>query len=253
RVGCDADQLARWRRAGAGRVRGRLAGGDHRPARLRCRLLHRRAHGAGRGRGRPRQRRGSGRAPRGGHRLLRLLRDAVGAAVVRGLRGARHTLRGAEDPRARGALHTVLRRSGSRDAPAGGRGRRAALPGAGAGAGPQPRERAPLSAAPGRMEDVMFDDQIPQHFPARRVLLAVSGSIAAGAATPYVTVMRCMLDLEVRAVLTRQAATMVAPRAVAAACRHPVLVDGEEGPSDGTVPPLGPARWADGMLGWPAT
>lgn len=99
----------------------------------------------------------------------------------------------------------------------------------------------------------MFTDQLPQDFPAKRVLLAVSGSIAAAAATPYIVVMRRMLDLEVRAVLTRQAATLVAPRAVAAACGRPVVVDGEQAPCDGTVPHIELTRWADVLLVLPAT
>ncbi|MGH2589151.1 MAG: flavoprotein [Dehalococcoidia bacterium] len=99
----------------------------------------------------------------------------------------------------------------------------------------------------------MFTDQLPQDFPARQVLLAVSGSIAATAVTPYVAVMRRLLDLEVRAVLTRQAVTLVAPRAVAAACGRPVIVDGEQTPDDGTVPHIDLTRWADVLLVLPAT
>ncbi len=99
----------------------------------------------------------------------------------------------------------------------------------------------------------MFTDQLPKDFSAKRVLLAITGSIAATAATPYVTVMRRMLDLEVRAVLTRQAATLVAPRAVAAACGRPVVVDGDLSPCDGTVPHLDLTGWADVLLVLPAT
>jgi phosphopantothenoylcysteine decarboxylase/phosphopantothenate--cysteine ligase len=65
--------------------------------------------------------------------------------------------------------------------------------------------------------------------------------------------MRRMLDLEVRAILTRQAATLLAPRALAAACGRPVVVDGEAAPADGSIPHIELTRWADVLLVLPAT
>jgi phosphopantothenoylcysteine decarboxylase/phosphopantothenate--cysteine ligase len=98
-----------------------------------------------------------------------------------------------------------------------------------------------------------FDTQLPDPFPARRVLLGVAGSIAAAALPGYVSVMRHVLGLEVRAVLTRQAATLVAPRALAAACGAPVVVDGDSADEAGTVPHIELPRWADLLLVMPAT
>ncbi len=91
-------------------------------------------------------------------------------------------------------------------------------------------------------------------FPARRVLLGVAGSIAAAAAPQIAMYLRHIVGLEVRAVLTRQAATMVAPRALAVATGRPVLLDEDEtAGADPAVPHLEATRWADLFLILPAS
>lgn len=92
-------------------------------------------------------------------------------------------------------------------------------------------------------------------FPARRVLLGVSGSIAAASLPQCAMLLRHVLHLEVRAVLTRHAATMVAPRALAVATGHPVLIGDErqDGANDPAVHHLDATRWADLLLVMPAT
>jgi len=87
-------------------------------------------------------------------------------------------------------------------------------------------------------------------FPARRILLGVTGSIEAVTVPQYIMLLRHVLGVEVRAVLTHQATTLVAPRAVAVACGHSVVLDDEE---DATVVHLELTRWADLLLVLPAT
>lgn len=91
-------------------------------------------------------------------------------------------------------------------------------------------------------------------FPARRVLLGVSGSIAAVSLPQCAMLLRHVLGLEVRAVLTRQAATLVSPRALAVATGHAVLLgDDGAGGDDPAVAHLEVTRWADLLLVMPAT
>jgi phosphopantothenoylcysteine synthetase/decarboxylase len=99
----------------------------------------------------------------------------------------------------------------------------------------------------------MFDNLLSQPFPARRVLVGISGSIAAATLPTSVMVMRHMLGLDVRVVLTRQAATFVAPRALAAVSGRPALVDGDYPAWDVAAPHIELTRWADVLLVMPAT
>jgi len=89
------------------------------------------------------------------------------------------------------------------------------------------------------------------HFP-RRVLLGISGSIAATSTPQSVLTMRCILGLDVRAVLTREASTFVTTRALAAATGHAVLLD-ETAADDCGVPHVEAIAWADLFLVMPAT
>jgi phosphopantothenoylcysteine synthetase/decarboxylase len=99
----------------------------------------------------------------------------------------------------------------------------------------------------------MFDDATLPELPARRILLGVSGSIAAYSVPQSILWLRHVLGVEVRAILTRQATTMVAPRAVAVASGHPVALDSDGLPNDPAVPHIELTRWADVMLVLPAS
>jgi phosphopantothenoylcysteine synthetase/decarboxylase len=65
--------------------------------------------------------------------------------------------------------------------------------------------------------------------------------------------LRHVLGVEVRAILTRQAATMVAPRAIATASGHAVTLDDDGSTNDPAVPHIELTRWADVMLVLPAS
>ena len=99
----------------------------------------------------------------------------------------------------------------------------------------------------------MFDDATLPELPARRILLGVSGSIAAYTVPQSILWLRHVLGVEIRAIMTRQATTMVAPRAVAVASGHPVALDSDGLPNDPAVPHIELTRWADVMLVLPAS
>jgi phosphopantothenoylcysteine decarboxylase/phosphopantothenate--cysteine ligase len=96
-------------------------------------------------------------------------------------------------------------------------------------------------------------DETQESFPARRILFGVSGSIGAVVVPQCIFLLRQVLGLEVRAALTRQAATLVAPRAVAVASGHPVALDANGADHDPAVTHIELTRWADLLLVLPAT
>src|SRR4051794_8610224 len=100
----------------------------------------------------------------------------------------------------------------------------------------------------------MFDDDatLPR-LSAQRILLGISGSIAAYTVPQSILWLRHVLGVEVRVILTRQAATMVAPRALAVASGHPVTLDDDASTNDPAVPHIDLTRWADVMLVLPAS
>ena len=63
-------------------------------------------------------------------------------------------------------------------------------------------------------------------FPARRLLLGVTGAISAVMVPPSITIMRSIFGVqEVRVLLTARAATILAPEALAALSGQPTLLD----------------------------
>jgi phosphopantothenoylcysteine decarboxylase/phosphopantothenate--cysteine ligase len=99
----------------------------------------------------------------------------------------------------------------------------------------------------------MIVDQAPDQFPARRILVGVAGSIASLTVPQSILWLRHGLGIEVRTVMTRQAATMVTPRAIAVTSGHPVALDDGRPENDPAVPHLDLTRWADLLLVLPAT
>ena len=99
----------------------------------------------------------------------------------------------------------------------------------------------------------MAVDLTSQQPPARRVLIGVSGSIASVTVPQSILWLRHELGIEVRVVMTRQAATMVTPRAIAVASGAPVALDDSTDHNDPAVPHMHLTRWADLMLVLPAS
>ena len=96
-------------------------------------------------------------------------------------------------------------------------------------------------------------DDLTSQLPARRVLIGVSGSIASVTVPQSILWLRHELGVEVRVVMTRQAATMVTPRAIAVASGTAVALDDATDHNDPTVPHMHLTRWADLMLVLPAS
>ena len=99
----------------------------------------------------------------------------------------------------------------------------------------------------------MAVDLTSQQLPARRVLIGVSGSIASVTVPQSILWLRHELGLEVRVVMTRQAATMVTPRAIAAASGAPVALDDTADFNEPVVRHMDLTRWADVVLVLPAS
>lgn len=100
----------------------------------------------------------------------------------------------------------------------------------------------------------MSVDPAPPPLPARRILIGIAGSIAAALTVPQTIMwLRAGLDVEIRAIMTRQAATLVTPRAIAVASGYPVALDTEGAANDPVVPHIELTRWADLFLVLPAT
>ena len=100
----------------------------------------------------------------------------------------------------------------------------------------------------------MSVDPAPPPLPARRILIGIAGSIAAALTVPQTIMwLRAGLDVEIRTIMTRQAATLVTPRAIAVASGYPVALDTDGAVNDPVVPHIELTRWADLFLVLPAT
>jgi phosphopantothenoylcysteine decarboxylase/phosphopantothenate--cysteine ligase len=89
--------------------------------------------------------------------------------------------------------------------------------------------------------------------PIRRIVLGIAGSIGALDVPQSILWLRHARGIEVRAIMTRQAITMVTARAIAVTSGQPVALD-DEGPSgDPVIPHIELTRWADLLLVLPAT
>lgn len=89
------------------------------------------------------------------------------------------------------------------------------------------------------------------NLPGRRILLGVTGSIAATGMVQQVACLRLGLGAEVRVVMTAAAARFVTATALGAAAGHPVYTD--EQANGLVVPHVELAAWADLLLVMPAT
>lgn len=87
----------------------------------------------------------------------------------------------------------------------------------------------------------------------QRVLVGISGSIQSLEVPQAIMWLRHVRGLEVKAIMTRQATSMVTPRAVAVSSGHPVALDTEGQVNDPSVPHIDLTRWADLFLVLPAT
>jgi phosphopantothenoylcysteine synthetase/decarboxylase len=90
-------------------------------------------------------------------------------------------------------------------------------------------------------------------FPRRRIVLGVGGSISAVGLPESVLVMRHALGLDVRAIMTAAATTLVAPRALAVVTGHPVALDESESTPSSAVAHMHLGTWGELMLVLPAT
>ncbi len=94
----------------------------------------------------------------------------------------------------------------------------------------------------------MNADSVP---PPRRVLLGLTGSIAAAMAPATVCGLQALWQAEVQVVMTAAATRFASPHALAVLTRHPVECDG--GPPGDQVSHLALTRWAELVLIAPAT
>jgi phosphopantothenoylcysteine synthetase/decarboxylase len=101
----------------------------------------------------------------------------------------------------------------------------------------------------------MAVDSTHHQFPARRVLIGVAGSIASVTVPQSILWMRHELGIEVRVVMTRQATSMVTPRAIAVASGTAVALDDTDASDHNfaSVKHMDLTRWADLMLVLPAS
>ena len=99
----------------------------------------------------------------------------------------------------------------------------------------------------------MAVDATQHQFPARRVLIGVAGSIASVTVPQSILWLRHELGIEVRVVMTRQATSMVTPRAIAVAAGTAVAIDDTTDFNDPAVKHMDLTRWADLMLVLPAS
>lgn len=90
-------------------------------------------------------------------------------------------------------------------------------------------------------------------FPARRVLLGMSGSIAAVAVAPGIVWMRRALGIgAIRVVMTRQAAAIVPASTISAICGSKTIVNWEDA-EEFESPHIALTKWADVFIVMPAT
>lgn len=90
-------------------------------------------------------------------------------------------------------------------------------------------------------------------FPARRVLLGVTGSIAAADTPAIVLALRQMCGIEIRAVMSTAASSFVTPKALAVATGHRVVTEESFRAATPDVDHVELTRWADLVLILPAT
>src|SRR5215208_4870178 len=96
----------------------------------------------------------------------------------------------------------------------------------------------PAPSAPQQQQGdtVMTVELATPQLPARHVLIGVAGSIASVTVPQSILWLRHELGVDVRVVMTRQAATMVTPRAIAVASGTPVALDDSTDHNDPAVP-----------------
>ncbi len=99
----------------------------------------------------------------------------------------------------------------------------------------------------------MLTDHALDQKPIRKILLGITGSSGAFELPQVILWLKHQQGMEVRAIMTRQAATIITPRAVAVTSGHPVAIDGEMSPNDTEVPHIALPTWADLFLIYPAT
>jgi phosphopantothenoylcysteine decarboxylase/phosphopantothenate--cysteine ligase len=102
-------------------------------------------------------------------------------------------------------------------------------------------------------EPDMSADHAPDQSAIRRILIGITGSIAALDVTYSIMWLRHEQGREIRTIMTPQATRMVSPRAVAINAGSPVTLDGEGSPNDTEVPHIALPTWADLFLIYPAT
>jgi phosphopantothenoylcysteine synthetase/decarboxylase len=96
-------------------------------------------------------------------------------------------------------------------------------------------------------------DERKNSFPVERVLLGVSGSIAAVMVPPGIMVMRQMLGINaIRVIMTPQAARMVSASTMAVLSGNSVLVNWEDA-HDIETPHMALSNWAEVFIVMPAT
>lgn len=102
------------------------------------------------------------------------------------------------------------------------------------------------------MSSIPQSPSLPSPLQGRHVLVGVTGSIAAYKACDLVQRLK-ERGADVRVVMTRSAAGIIHPNALAALTGAPVLTDAWEGVSSGAMPHIDAARWADLFLVAPCT
>jgi phosphopantothenoylcysteine decarboxylase/phosphopantothenate--cysteine ligase len=90
-------------------------------------------------------------------------------------------------------------------------------------------------------------------FPAERILVGVTGSVAAMHMPAIVSAMRALWSVEITVVMTRAAEQFVTPKALAICSRRPVARDADRPSAEPGVDHIELTRWADLMLVMPAT
>src|SRR5690606_6455652 len=109
-----------------------------------------------------------------------------------------------------------------------------------------------LGDAGGRRKDVLFFPEKSPMLHGKKILVGVTGSIAAYKACDLVQRLK-ERGAEVRVAMTRDAARFVHENAFAALTGHPVLTDAWEGVARVSIPHIEAARWADLFVIAPCT
>jgi phosphopantothenoylcysteine synthetase/decarboxylase len=96
-------------------------------------------------------------------------------------------------------------------------------------------------------------DASPGNTPIHRIVVGIAGSIGAMDVPQSILWLRHVRGVEVRAIMTHQATSMVTPRALAVTSGQPVALDSEGFSGDPVVPHIDLTRWAELLLVYPAT